>query len=338
MYHCLQSPLEIRGVSFKNRLVLPPLATEKTEDGFINKELLDYYRAYAEGGNIGTIVVEHTYISADAPISPRQISSSRDEDIEGLRRLASVIKMNGSRAFVQINHGGSACKPRKYVENGVQKVSSEHLMAPSAIGHPNRTWDAGTPHELTKAEIAVVVDNFARAAERVKKAGFDGVVIHGAHGYLLNQFFCPLSNMRTDEYGGSVENRIRIHVEIVKAIRERVGDFIISSRFGGCDYKEGGATIEEAAKAAILLEQAGVDILDLSGGMNGFTHPDSKEAGWFKDLSMAIRKVVNVPIVLTGGVSKPEQAETLLKEDVADFIGVGRALMQNQKWADEYLG
>ncbi len=337
MYPLLNSPIHVGKIEVKNRLILPPLATERTADGKVNEDILAYYGKYANGGNIGIIVVEHSYISEEGAISPRQLSCASDEDVEGLQRLAFLLKRNGSKAFIQINHGGSAGKPRKYEEQGVQKVSSEHLLAPSAVPHPNRTWDAGTPHALTAEEIDTIVQKFASAARRTREAGFDGVVIHGAHGYLLNQFFCPLSNKREDRYGGSFEKRIRMHLDVLRAVKDAAGDMVVSMRLGCCDYVEGGGTLEEAVEAAVLCEREGADMLDISGGMNGFTHPTSKEAGWFAEMTRPIKQRVSVPVVLTGGITEPEQAERLLENGVADCIGVGRALMQNPYWADEKI-
>ena len=183
-------------------------------------------------------------------------------------------------------------------------------------------------------EIHRLEEEFAAAAMRVKKAGYDGVEIHSAHGYLLNQFYSPLSNFRADEYGSqNMENRLRFLTETVRKIRASVGDdFPVAVRFGGCDYMDGGSSIHDAAEAAALLEKEDIDILDLSGGFNGFTRGEMSEPGWFSDMSNAVKQNTVVPVILTGGVRTPAQAEELLEEGKADLIGIGRPMMRNPAW------
>ena len=169
---------------------------------------------------------------------------------------------------------------------------------------------------------------------RVREAGFDGVELHSAHGFLLNQFFSPLTNRRKDEYGGDVIDRIRIHLEIIKAVREAVGrGFLILVRLGASDYREGGTTIDNSMVVAQALEAAGVDVLDVSGGFSGF--PETNEQGFFAPLTEALKQkqVVSIPIILTGGIKDPKVADQLLQEGKADLIGVGRAIMSDSLWA-----
>lgn len=194
------------------------------------------------------------------------------------------------------------------------------------------------PHELTKNEIEDIVNDFKKAASRVKEAGFDGVEIHSAHGYLLNQFFSPLSNKRIDEYGGGVNNRIRIHLEVIKAVREVVGkDFPVLLRLGASDYMEGGSTIEDSKIAAKEFEKAGIDILDVSGGFCGYNVPGVSEQGYFASLTEEIKKVVSMPVILTGGITEAKAAEKLLADGKADLIGVGRAIYKDSKWAERSI-
>ncbi len=325
----MRMPIKVRDIMLKNRLVMPPLATAKSDaDGSVSEELLDYYAQYA-GGNIGLIIVEHAFVANQGRASENQLSVSRDSDIEGLSRLASVIKANGTKAFMQISHAGSATR---------ESFTGEQLVAPSAQHHPGKRAPSGEPpRALSADEIRGIAHLFAAAALRVKDAGFDGVELHGAHGYLLNQFYSPLSNSRTDEYGGSLENRLRIHREVIAAVREAVGDFPIAIRFGGSDYKDGGNTAADAVAASVVLETAGIDLLDITGGMFGFSHP-STEPGWFRDMTENIKRGSSIPVILTGGVQSIEQAERLLAEGAADLIGVGRAMLADSSWADKALG
>lgn len=179
---------------------------------------------------------------------------------------------------------------------------------------------------MTREQIAQVVKDFAAAARRVKAAGFDGVEIHSAHGYLLDQFYSPLTNKRDDEYGAqTMEGRLRLHREIIEAVRAEVGqDYLVAPQTGRRDYKEGGATIDDSVQACLLLESYGVDLLDISGGMNGYMIPGRTEAGYFSEMTERIKEKVNVPVILTGGITDIESAENLLAAGKADLIGRGQ--------------
>ena len=171
---------------------------------------------------------------------------------------------------------------------------------------------------------------------RAKSAGYDGVEIHSAHGYLPNQFYSPLTNRRADDYGGSLENRMRFLMETVRAVRSAVGTrFPISVRLGGCDYMEGGSTIADSVQAATTLQQAGADLLSVTGGMCRYTREGHSEPGYFQDMSSEIKRSVTIPVLLTGGVQTVDEAEALLMEQVADLIGIGRAILKNLNWPVE---
>ncbi|MGE5396059.1 MAG: NADH:flavin oxidoreductase, partial [Chitinophagales bacterium] len=306
-----------------NRLIMPPMATGKTKDGLVNQALLDYYQEKSSGGYFSLIIIEHSYVHPDGKAHSGQLSVADDNVMAGLTSLADVIHQNGSKTVMQINHSGSKVQP---------DVIRNSPGAPSAIPNP---MSGVTPRELTKQEIAGIIKAFQDAAGRVKRAGFDGVEIHSAHGYLLNQFFSPLTNQRTDEYGGSVQNRIRIHLEVIEAVRAVVGkDFPLLLRLGACDYREGGITIEDSQTAAIEFEKAGINILDISGSFLSYTAPpNSSGQGYFSPLSQAVTQVVSIPVILTGGITEPQAAEELLAEGKADLIGVGRAVLKDSLWA-----
>jgi NADPH2 dehydrogenase len=326
----LLEPLQASSLFLKNRLVMPPMATEKADaDGKVSPAMLDYYAKKSAGGYISLIIVEHSFISQEGKASKKQLSVADDSVGENLKKLAETIHRNGSKAIMQINHAGSAA------ETG---ITGKIPVGPSAVVHPRKRRDA--PHELTKREIADLVTAFRNAAERVKKAGFDGVEIHSAHGFLLSQFLSPLSNKRTDEYGGGVLNRIRLHLEVIEAVRSAVGaDFPLLLRLGASDYLEGGTTIEDSLIAAPEFAKAGIDILDISGGFCGFTIPGMipGRQGFFAPLSEAIKKRVPVPVILTGGITEARAAEKLLAEGKADLIGVGRAISKDSNWARQAI-
>jgi NADPH2 dehydrogenase len=319
----LLNPLKVRSMNLANRLVMPPMATAKAgPDGKISQALLDYYGEKSRGGYISLIIIEHSCIAPEGKASENQLSVSDDAVIPGLAKLADVIHRNGSNAAMQINHAGSAA---------LKEVTGTTPLAPSSTANPRR---GDMPREATRKEIDDIVKAFQEAGRRVKEAGFDAVEIHSAHGYLLNQFLSPLTNKRTDEYGGAIFNRIRIHLDVIRAVRTAVGpDFPIQVRLGASDYTEGGTTIEDSMLASRAFEKAGVDIIHISGGFVGYTPPGLSGQGYFAPLSQAIKSAVSIPVILTGGITEAEAAEKLLKEKKADLIGVGRAILQDSTWA-----
>lgn len=326
MSYLLKS-LDKGNMKLKNRLVMPPMATSKSEeDGKISKDILDYYEEKSRGGYISLIIIEHSFISKEGKASNRQLSIADDSTVNDLKKLADIIHNNGSKAVMQINHAGSAAN---------KDVTGCDIVGPSAIQNSRREV---TPKELSLEGIKGIIESFKAAALRVKNAGFDGVEIHSAHGYLLNQFFSPLSNKRNDEYGGDVIGRIRIHLDIIKAVRDAVGhDFSILLRLGASDYMDGGTTIEDSKIAAKEFEKAGVDMLDISGGFNGYVIPENNTQGWFAPLTEEIKSVVSIPVILTGGITEPDAAEKLLSDGKADLIGVARAILKDSSWAEKAI-
>lgn len=325
MSHIFDS-ITINHLTLANRLVMPPMATAKAdENGHVTDEVCAYYQERAKYSKIGLIITEHSYIHPQGKAHPGQTSIASDDDIPGLRRLTDCIHAEGVKVFAQISHAGSAA---------LSKITGQPPVGPSAVYHPKQKDEL--PQEMTVQQIHEVTDWFAQAARRAQQAGFDGVELHSAHGYLLNQFFSPLANKRDDAYGAqSVANRIRFHREVLEAVRKTVGEeFPISLRLGGCDYVDGGSTVEDCVATCRILEQCGVDLLHLTGGMNGFVRPGHNEAGYFRDMSVPVEQAVQVPVLLTGGVTTVQQAETLLAEGCADLIGVGRAIYKNAHWAE----
>lgn len=324
----LLKQLQINKLTLKNRLIMPPMATSKSEeDGKVSQEVLDYYNEKSQGGHLALIIIEHSFIAQEGKASRNQLSIAEDSVVDKLKELSNILHRNGSIAVMQINHAGSAAK---------SEITGRRVTAPSAIQNPLHKGEI--PEEITHEEINNIVKSFGEAARRVKEAGFDGVEIHSAHGYILNQFFSPLTNKRTDEYGGDVYNRIRIHLDVINAVREAVGeDFTILLRLGASDYLEGGSNIEDSKIAAVEFEKAGVDILDISGGFCGYARPRVKDQGYFSPLTEEIKKEVSIPVILTGGITEIEAVEKLLAENKADLIGVGRAIYKDSKWAQRAI-
>lgn len=324
-----QEPIKINQLELANRFVMPPMATHQACDGFINKAHIEYYTERTKGNSVGLLIVEHSYIAISGRTNFTQLGIDSDDKIEGFRQLAAAVHGAGkTKIFGQINHAGNMTKP-EYTGSAV--VSAGNLVTPTGRS-------SAVPRPLTPAEIHELTEKYAAAALRFKKAGFDGVEIHAAHGYLLDQFYSPLTNNRTDAYGGSLDNRLRFQLEVLAAVRRAVGaDFPVALRLGGCDYLEGGASLEDAVYAAKKFEAARVDLLDISGGMCMYIRKGHSEAGYFADQSAAVKRAVTIPVLVTGGVRTPEEAEKLLEAGTADLIGIGRALKEDGNWARKAL-
>lgn len=325
----LTSPIKIGSLAVLNRLVMPPMATSKSKKGGeVSDEICEYYAEKSNGGYIGLIITEHSFVSQEGKASKGQLSIAKDSDVLGLEKLVSSIHQNRTKVFAQINHAGGLAK---------KEITGFDPISASSVELPKTTRNKNLPHEMTQKEIEKVIADFAVAALRAKQAGFDGVEIHSAHGYLLNQFYSPLTNKRQDNYhGNSIEGRIQLHLEIIQAIQANVGsEFPIALRLGASDYLDGGTTIEDSVIASKEFEKAGICLLDISGGFNFYTNPTTNEQGYFSDLSRAIKQNVEIPVLLTGGITDAAVAEELLCEEKADMIGVGRAIMKNSDWAKQ---
>ncbi len=326
----LLQPLVTGKLHLANRLVMPPMATNKgNPDGSISQAVLAYYDEKSRGG-MGAVLTEHMFIAPEGQFRRGMLSACDDSLIDGLTRLAAVIHANGPKVFLQLNHAGGAAS---------SEITGREVVAPSAVPSPV-SLGGQMPRALSVGEIRELVRLYRAGARRAKAAGFDGVEIHSAHGYLLNQFYSPITNKRTDEYGGELAGRIRVHLEVIAAVREEVGDdFPVLLRLGACDYQDGGSTIEDAVAACVAFELAGVDILDISGGMTSYVRPTEAhpEQGYFADVSAAVRRAVSVPVMVTGGITDVAVAERLLAEGAADLIGVGRAIMKDSTWAPRAL-
>ncbi len=311
-------------LELKSRLVFPPIGTHSAcDDGTVSEKTLEHYTNICSASCIGLAVVEHCYVDISGKAYPNQLSIADDSAIPGLSRLAGCMKTDGTKAFLQLNHCGSLSSSKV---TGIQPMSASDIAAPKSTE---------TPRSMSVDEIHHITEAFSFAALRAKIAGFDGVEIHAAHSYLLNQFFSPLTNHRSDKYGGSAENRLRFLAEVLTGVRAAVGNsYPISIRLGACDFMPGGISFEDGVLAAEKLEALGADLLSITGGLCQFMVPELVEKrAYFEDLSRCIKQAVSIPVILTGGINNMEIADEILHSGAADLIGVGRRIFKDPSWA-----
>ena len=284
--------------------------------GEVTNRLINFY--VRRSSAVGLPIVEHAYVAPMGKIGPKQLGIYDDTLIPGFLKLSAGIHSVGAPAIVQINHAGGVTN---------KTVINATPAAPSATGKAR---------ELEKTEIETIADQFAKAANRAITAGFDGVEIHGAHGYLLNQFYSPLFNRRTDEYGGSLENRMRFPLTVVERVREELGGKLLLYRVGSDDLAPNGTSIEDSVVFARKLEQAGVDILDVSGGMCGSEPKQLRRIkGYFVPQAREIKKAVTFPVIGVGGIKSADFADKLVKDGLVDLVAVGRAMWADFQWAEK---
>lgn len=333
MFKKLFEPGKIGKVSIKNRLVMSPMGCGLANlDGTPSEDMIAFYEARAIGG-AGLIIPEITRVNdVHGAGLMRQLSVTKDRHIEPLSKLAEAVHKHGSKIFIQLHHPGR--------ETVSALLGGQPVVAPSAI--PCKYLKQET-RELKTEEVKELINQFIDGAVRVQKAGCDGVELHAAHGYLLQQFLSPYTNKREDEYGGSFENRLRMIQEIIVGIRKVCGpDFPIGVRLSVEEFLEKtGVTeeyihIQDGIKIAMVLEETGIDFIDVSCGLyeTGITsvEPISFPQGWRRDMIMAVKNHVNIPVIGVSAIKEPTVAEKFLEDGVEDFVSMGRTWLADENW------
>ena len=327
-YSSIFEPLTVKHMTIPNRIVMTPMGTNFGEqNGEMSFLHIDYYEQRAMGGT-GLIIVENACV--DFPLGSNgttQLRIDHDNYIPRLYKLVETVHKHDTRIAIQLNHAGASAIEER---TGVQPVSASTL--------PNKKGGAA-PRALEKDEILRIVDCYAKTAKRAMIIGFDAVEIHAGHSYLINQFLSPLTNNRTDEFGGSYENRARFAKMVVEAVRKEVGPmFPIIVRISADEFLEGGNTLEDSLK---LLEyfQEEADIIDVSCGLSDSIHyqidanylPD----GWRSYMAKAVKEKFNKPVITTGNIRDPKVAEEILEKGDADLIGIGRQMIADPNWVNK---
>jgi 2,4-dienoyl-CoA reductase-like NADH-dependent reductase (Old Yellow Enzyme family) len=329
----LFTPLTLRGLTLRNRIAVSPMCEYSSEDGFSNDWHLVHLGSRAVGG-AGLVITEAAAVSPEGRITPQDLGIWKDEHVDGLRRIVAFLQEHGSAAGIQLAHAGrKASTHRPWAEAARAEVLAEDggwtTVAPSAEpfadGYP-------TPVALDADGIAKVVADFREATRRSIDAGFDLVEIHAAHGYLLHEFLSPLSNHRTDEYGGSPENRRRLLLEVVDAVREVWGaERPITVRVSATDWTDGGLTIEDTVETAALLRERGVDLIDVSSGGN-VAAGIPVGAGYQTALAATVRRDAGIRTGAVGLITVAEQADTIVRTGQADLVLLARELLRQPYW------
>jgi 2,4-dienoyl-CoA reductase-like NADH-dependent reductase (Old Yellow Enzyme family)/thioredoxin reductase len=329
-YKNLFSEGKIGNLILKNRVIMPAMGTFlSSAEGEVTDHQIAYYEERAKGG-VGLIITEVTAVDYTlgkcGPVHPRV---DDPKYIPMLYRLANTIHKYDAKIFVQLSHAGR--------QTDSTLIGGGQSVAPSPI--PCEIY-GNIPRELTAEEIKDLIGNYINAALICKMAGMDGVELHGAHGYLINQFMSPKTNKRTDEYGGSFEARMRFAKEIVEGIRNLCGrEYPIIIRLSVDEFVDGGIGIEEGVRIAKYMEMTGVDAINVSCGtydsIRTFIEPITFQQGWRVYLSEAVKKQVKIPVISVGVIREPDFAERIIKEEKTDFVAIGRGLIADPQWCNK---
>jgi 2,4-dienoyl-CoA reductase-like NADH-dependent reductase (Old Yellow Enzyme family) len=340
MFKFAFKPGAIGNIEVKNRFVMAPVWMAMADDkGFVTEKLIDHYGKIASSG-IGLIISEYAFILPGHQMLPKMIGIGSDKHISGLKKITNAVHTSESKIFIQIADCGLNSDP-KYNSDGLiygpSVIELEGFTEAESMGALNND-NKNVMKELTKEQIKEKIEGFGKAAKRAVESKFDGIELHGAHSYLISQFLSPLYNRRNDNYGGSLENRMRFLIEVFKEVKKNSKNLPISVRLNGEDGIKGGINIDETIFVAKKLEEMGVNLISISGGSPEKTGILKQEQeAYFADYSKKLKKNVKLPILLTGGIRSPEIIENLLKNRICDFIGLARPLIAEEnlisRWA-----
>lgn len=323
MFQNLFSPIKVNSLEIKNRIAYPSLGLLYCYDRKINDRYFNFYKEVAKGGagivTVGPVGVD--YLGSGIAT----LAITDDEDIPSWARLAQAIKDEGASPWIQLFHAGAYSYP--------MIINNEQPLAPSAV---YSKYSKTTPKEMTIEDIKTVQTAYAEAARRAKEAGFEGVEILASAGYLMTQFLSPVKNQRTDEYGGSLENRLRFPLETIAGAREKLGpDFPLTVRMAGNDFVPGSNTDTETPLIAKAYEKAGIDMINVTGGWHESRVPQlpmELPRGCYSYLAMNIKKEVSIPVMASNRITTPFEAEKILQNGAADMVNLGRILLADPEW------
>jgi 2,4-dienoyl-CoA reductase-like NADH-dependent reductase (Old Yellow Enzyme family) len=330
----LFSPIKIRDLEIKNRIWVSPMCMYSCEnqDGLVSDFHLVHLGARATGG-AGLVMAEATAVRPDGRITPWDTGLYSDEHVAGWRKITDFIRSQGSASGVQLAHAGrKASTYREISGSGSVPLTQGGWQTVSATDEAFAGY--AQPRALTEAELVELVADFSAAAQRAKSAGFDALEIHAAHGYLLHQFLSPITNTRTDHYGGSLENRARLLLDVVAGVRSAVGSGMpIFVRFSATDYLADGWSLDETIQVAGWCKELGADLFDLSSG--GIVPGVRIETGpgYQVEFARAVREQASTLTAAVGEITSAEQAEEILQSGASDAVMIARAMLRDPNWA-----
>ena len=336
----LAEAITIRNITFKNRIIKAAMSEALANDAGQPSQLhFNLYETWAKGG-LGCAITGNVMVDVRAKNEPGVVVIESERDLAKLQQWATLGKKYGMVQLVQLSHPGRQCP----------KGLNRETVAPSAVSFsPALATTFGTPRELREDEILDIIQRFAISAQICEKAGFEGIQLHGAHGYLISQFLSPLTNKRQDQWGGPIENRMRFLLEIYKAVRAATSDqFIISVKLNSADFQRGGITEDEVVAVFKAIDAAGIDLIEISGGtyeapaMAGAKEDKRKASSiareaYFLDFAEKIRKEVQCHLMVTGGFRTVEGMNAALDSGACDFIGIARPLAVETDLTDRLI-
>jgi 2,4-dienoyl-CoA reductase-like NADH-dependent reductase (Old Yellow Enzyme family) len=329
----LFDPFTIRGVTLRNRIGVSPMCQYSSQDGFATDWHLVHLGSRAVGG-AGMVMAEATAVQADGRISPQDLGIWQDAHVEMLARITRFIEAHGAVPAIQLAHAGRKASSEVPWRGGkalsVEDGGWRPVRGPSPVAFSR---SAPVPESLDPSGIRDVVSTFRAAAVRAREAGFRTIELHAAHGYLLHEFLSPLSNQRTDTYGGSFENRVRLTVDVVDAVRSVWPDqYPLFVRLSGTDWTPGGWDIEQSVRLAALLHPLGVDLIDCSSGGNVAGAVIPLSPGYQVGFAEQIRRDAHIPTAAVGLITSPNQAEAIVRDGQADLVFLARELLRDPYW------
>lgn len=325
---------KLANITLKNRLVRSATYEKRADiDGFVTDSLIEFYKHLSKGG-VGLIITGNVLVHVSGRSAPNMLCIHTDNYIKGLKRLTEAIHALGSKIFIQLVHGGRQCSPHL--------LGGQSPIAPSAVYDPSTKI---TPREMTNEEIWDIIESFGKAGRRALEAGFDGIQLHGAHGYLINQFLSPHTNRRNDYWGGDEERRFHFLEEIYEAIRDEIGYSIpLIIKMNASDFVQKGLEPYESLKIAKRLEDLGINGIEVTGGIYESGNKTvqmnilkPEQEAYFREYSRLFKKELKVPVILVGGIRSKSIAEEILQKKEADLIALSRPLIREPDLPNKFF-
>lgn len=329
----LFSPIALGPISLSNRIMISPMCQYSAHDGNANGWHMAHLGTLALSG-AALLTVEASAVSPEGRITPGCLGLYNDQNEASLKAVVDMLRAaSETKLMLQLAHAGRKASSARPWEGGALLSAADggwETIAPSAVPHKP---EEASPRAMSRADIQRVTDDFAKAAQRARRLGFDAVELHAAHGYLLHEFLSPIANQRDDEYGGSLDNRMRLLFEIFNAMRTELGsDIALGVRVTGSDWVDGGWSISDCVTLCRKLAAAGADFVDVSSGGVSPLQKISIGPGYQVGFAEQVKRAVTIPVITVGMITEPQQAETILQSGQADMVALARAFISDPRW------